>query len=109
MARARRAYHGGRVRRALEAGVGSEVLARAHIVAVDDAGQTARIGELHHAIDAGVRSEADVVTLGALVDGATGRAREDEITVADLTGVGVQDAAIAALVLRRAIGAGVFG
>ena len=81
------------------------VLARADVVAVDDAGQTARIGELHHAIDAGVRSEADVVTLGALVNGATGRTREDEITVADLTGVGVQDAAIAALVLRRALAA----
>lgn len=82
------------------------VLARADIVAVDDAGQAARIGELHHAIDAGARSEADVVTLGALVDGAVaGRAREEDITVADLTGVGVQDAAIAALVLRRAVGA----
>jgi ornithine cyclodeaminase len=82
------------------------VLARADIVAVDDPGQAARIGELHHAIDAGVRGEADVVSLGALVVGATaGRAREEDITVADLTGVGVQDAAIAALVLRRAVSA----
>jgi ornithine cyclodeaminase len=82
------------------------VLARADVVAVDDPAQTARIGELHHAIDAGVRSEADVVTLGGLVDGAaSGRGREEDVTVADLTGVGVQDAAIAALVLRRAVGA----
>jgi ornithine cyclodeaminase len=80
------------------------VLARADVVAVDDVGQAARIGELHHAVDAGVRSETQVVTLGGLAAGAAvGRSRDEDTTVADLTGVGVQDAAIAALVLRRAV------
>jgi len=80
------------------------ILARADVVAVDDVGQTARLGELHHAIEAGTRTEASVVTLGELVAGAaTGRARDTDVTVADLTGVGVQDAAIAALVVRRAV------
>jgi ornithine cyclodeaminase len=80
------------------------VLGRAAVVAVDDRSQTARFGELHHAIASGDRSEEDVVTLGELLDGAgRGRRSADEITVADLTGVGVQDAAIAALVMRRAI------
>jgi ornithine cyclodeaminase len=82
------------------------VLARADVVAVDDRSQTARFGELHHAIDSGDRSQEDVVTLGELLDGAAqGRGSADEITVADLTGVGVQDAAIAALVMRRAVAA----
>jgi ornithine cyclodeaminase len=41
--------------------------------------------------------------LGELLEGvAPGRVGDEEITVADLTGVGVQDAAIAALVLREA-------
>jgi ornithine cyclodeaminase len=79
------------------------VLARADIVAVDDRNQTASFGELHHAIDAGLCTADEAVTLGALLEGAAaGRTRRDEITVADLTGVGVQDAAIAALVLREA-------
>jgi ornithine cyclodeaminase len=80
------------------------VLGRADVVAVDDRSQTARFGELHHAIESGERGEDDVVTLGELLEGvARGRETADDITVADLTGVGVQDAAIAALVLRRAV------
>jgi ornithine cyclodeaminase/alanine dehydrogenase-like protein (mu-crystallin family) len=80
-----------------------DVLARAGVIAVDDRRQAASFGELHHAIEAGVRTEEDVVTLGELLEGvAPGRVRDDDLTVADLTGVGVQDAAIAALVLREA-------
>jgi ornithine cyclodeaminase/alanine dehydrogenase-like protein (mu-crystallin family) len=80
-----------------------EVLARASVVAVDDRRQAASFGELHHAIDAGLRTEEDAVTLGELLEGvAQGRVSDEDITVADLTGVGVQDAAIATLVLREA-------
>jgi ornithine cyclodeaminase/alanine dehydrogenase-like protein (mu-crystallin family) len=82
----------------------AEVLARAGVVAVDDRRQAAGFGELHHAVEAGLRTEEDVVTLGELLEGvAQGRTGAEEITVADLTGVGVQDAAIATLVLREAI------
>ena len=43
------------------------------------------------------------ITLGELLEGtAQGRVGADDITVADLTGVGIQDAAIAALVMREA-------
>lgn len=81
-----------------------EVLGRADVVAVDDLGQAARLGELHHAIDAGLRSADTVVTLGALLAGdSPRRSRADDVTVADLTGVGVQDAAIAALVVKKAV------
>jgi len=80
-----------------------DVLARASVVAVDDRRQAASFGELHHAIEAGLRTEADAVTLGELLEGgAQGRVSDEDITVADLTGVGVQDAAIATLVLREA-------
>ncbi len=80
-----------------------DVLARASVIAVDDRRQAASFGELHHAIEAGIRTEEDVVTLGELLEGvAPGRVRDDDVTVADLTGVGVQDAAIASLVFREA-------
>jgi ornithine cyclodeaminase/alanine dehydrogenase-like protein (mu-crystallin family) len=79
-----------------------DVLARADVVAVDDRGQAAHFGELHHAIQAGFCAHEDVVTLGELLDGtARGRVGADDLTVADLTGVGVQDAAIAALAARE--------
>jgi len=79
--------------------LGPGVLGRAAVVAVDDRRQTAAFGEVHHALG----EEPNVVTLGELLDGVReGRTSAEQITVADLTGVGVQDAAIAALVLREA-------
>ncbi|MFO7693982.1 MAG: hypothetical protein R6V57_12910 [Vicinamibacterales bacterium] len=74
-------------------------LARADIVVVDRLSQCARFGELSHALAAGLLREADVRgQLGELVAGRKpGRTRDDEITICDLTGVGFQDTAIAAL------------
>src|SRR5262249_21870980 len=81
----------------------ADVLGRADVVAVDDRGQAPHLGELHHGLAAGSLDEDDVVTLGELLEGAAvGRTALQDITVADLTGVGVQDAAIAALVVRNA-------
>jgi ornithine cyclodeaminase/alanine dehydrogenase-like protein (mu-crystallin family) len=83
------------------------VLARADIVAADHPPVTAANGEVHHALDDGSITLDDVVALGALVAGATGRTGAKQITVADLCGVGVQDASVAAEVMRRAEGAGI--
>ncbi len=48
------------------------------------------------------KPEAVYGELGDLAAGRLpGRERESEITIADLTGVGVQDAAIAAAVMER--------
>jgi ornithine cyclodeaminase/alanine dehydrogenase-like protein (mu-crystallin family) len=80
------------------------VFARADVIAVDDRRQAAQFGELHHAIESGLFEERDAVTLGELLmNEATGRTTTEEITVVDLTGVGVQDAAIAALTIRKAL------
>ncbi len=64
--------------------------------------QTERYGNLRHAIAAGfVTRERVYAELGELAAGRRpGRERPDEITVADLTGVGVQDAAIAQAVVE---------
>jgi ornithine cyclodeaminase/alanine dehydrogenase-like protein (mu-crystallin family) len=78
------------------------LLAKADKVIADRIAQTARYGNLHHAIAAGVLTSEKVYgELGDLAAGRlAGRQDPDEITVADLTGVGVQDAAIAAAVVE---------
>jgi ornithine cyclodeaminase/alanine dehydrogenase-like protein (mu-crystallin family) len=66
-------------------------------VVTDLTEQAARIGDLHHAIDAGVMSAADVhAELGEVIAGRKpGRERADEIIVFDSTGTGLQDVAAA--------------
>jgi len=70
--------------------------------------QTRILGELHHAITAGmVKPNQQFTELGAVIAGkAKGRAKAEEITFADLTGTGVQDTAIANLAITRAKDAG---
>jgi ornithine cyclodeaminase len=64
---------------------------------VDRLTQCASFGELSHGLAAAVVDEAQVVELGAIVAGrAPGRTTDQQITIADLTGVGFQDTAIAA-------------
>lgn len=72
------------------------LLRKADKLIADRVVQTEQYGNLHHAIAAGVMTRARVTgELGDLATGRLpGRERPDEITVADLTGVGVQDAAI---------------
>ncbi|HEX5476209.1 MAG TPA: hypothetical protein VFX12_16235 [Vicinamibacterales bacterium] len=75
-------------------------LARADLVVVDRVSQCAAFGELKHALDAGVLTGERVRELGAVVAGRhPGRTRDDELTIADLTGVGFQDTAIASAAL----------
>ena len=74
----------------------SAVVERADVVVADSLSQCADRGEIHHASNAGT-----VVQLGDIVAGrVAGRTSDDQITVADLTGVAVQDVAIATAVLK---------
>ena len=74
----------------------------------DSVKQTRRLGELHHAIAAGLtETEVDFPELGQIVAGLRpGRTSRDQITIADLTGTGIQDTAIATLAFARAGSAG---
>jgi ornithine cyclodeaminase len=84
-----------------------EVLGRADLVVADSVPQCLAIGELHHAVAAGAIDPATVVALGAITGGSVkGRTGDGQLTVCDLTGVGVQDVAAAVLVLERAGDAG---
>ncbi len=81
-----------------------EVLTLADLLVCDRRSQCAAMGELQHAIGAGVINEdADILELGTITSGRhPGRSSPDQITVCDLTGTGVQDTAIAALAYARA-------
>jgi len=85
------------------------VLARADKVVVDRLDQCLHLGELHHAVRAGMLAAGDVwAELGEVAAGSKpGRESDDEITVADLTGVGIQDAAVANVVVAEAMRRGV--
>ncbi len=84
------------------------VFAHADRVVCDRKSQCFRLGELHHALEAGVITEDhDIAELGELTAGLrSGRETDAEITVCDLTGVGVQDTAIALLAYEKAVDRG---
>jgi ornithine cyclodeaminase/alanine dehydrogenase-like protein (mu-crystallin family) len=77
-------------------------------VVTDITAQCAAIGDLHHAIAAGVMAAADVRgELGAIVSGRQpGRTDDRDVVVFDSTGTALQDVAVAALAYERAVHAG---
>jgi alanine dehydrogenase len=77
-------------------------------VVVDSLEQCAGIGDLHHAIAAGLLEAADVhAELPDLVEGRRpGRENAEEITVFDSTGTALEDVAAAAAVYEKALAAG---
>lgn len=84
-----------------------ELVAQSKLV-VDLLEQAKEVGELHHALDAGLMTEADVhADLGELITGRIeGRTSETEITIFDSTGTALQDTAAAILAYERAALAG---
>ncbi len=77
-----------------------DLLARADIVVVDSRSQALERGELHHALAAYPRLADSALEIGAIASGkARGRTSDGQITIADLTGVAVQDVEIAKAVL----------
>lgn len=83
------------------------LLAAATVVA-DSLEQCAAIGEIHHAIAAGLLAPSDVhAELADVLSGRKrGRASADEITIFDSTGTALEDVAAAAAVYEKAVAAG---
>lgn len=68
------------------------ILRMADLVVADSIEQCRVRGEIFHALEAGTIRDGDILELGNLIaDPALGRTDESQITVADLTGVAVQD------------------
>ena len=83
----------------------ADALGRADLLVCDRKSQSFRLGEFHNGLEAGVLSPDDpIIELGDLTSGREpGRRSDEEITICDLTGVGVQDTAIARLAYRKAM------
>lgn len=76
-----------------------EILQTADIVVADSIEQCMLRGEIHKALEAGLLNKEDIFELGnVIIDKELQRTSADQITVADLTGVAVQDAQIATAV-----------
>ena len=74
----------------------SQVLAKADIVVADSISQCECRGEIFKALEAGIIGKDKICELGNVIQGkAKKRSSDEQITVADLTGVAVQDIQIA--------------
>ncbi|MCP8617327.1 cyclodeaminase [Salirhabdus salicampi] len=80
-----------------------DVFLQADRIVCDVKSQCKRLGELHHAYDDGtISNQTSITELGEiLTNEKSGRLSNQEITVCDLTGTGVQDTAIAIVAYEK--------
>ncbi|SNS86609.1 iminosuccinate reductase BhcD [Antarctobacter heliothermus] len=87
--------------------VEAALLARAAVF-TDEVAQSVSIGEAQHAVAQGLIQDSDIAQLGAVINGShPGRISDDQITLFDGTGVGLQDLAVAAAVVDLAVAQGI--
>ncbi len=73
-------------------------------VFTDEIAQSITLGEAQHAVKAGLKTEDDITEIGAVINGKhPGRTGDDEITLFDGTGVGLQDLAVASSIVALAV------
>ena len=83
-----------------------------HLVAqasvfTDEVAQSITIGEAQHAVGSGALDPAAITPIGAVINGEhPGRTAEDQITLFDGTGVGLQDLAVASVAAQLAAESG---
>jgi alanine dehydrogenase len=78
-------------------------LIAAATVFTDEVAQSISIGECQHAIAAGLIAEDAITPIGRVINGEhPGRSTDDEITLFDGTGVGLQDLAVASVAADQA-------
>ncbi|MFQ3184846.1 MAG: alanine dehydrogenase [Alteromonas macleodii] len=72
-------------------------------VFTDEITQSVTLGETQHAFNAGLKSLDDIYEIGAVINGThAGRTSDREITLFDGTGVGLQDLAVSASIVKIA-------
>ncbi|MDX1780285.1 MAG: ornithine cyclodeaminase family protein [Thalassovita sp.] len=87
--------------------VDPQLLVKADVF-TDEVAQSITIGEAQHAVAQGLIKEDDVAQIGAVINGTNpGRTSDDQITLFDGTGVGLQDLAVAAAVVDLAVEKGI--
>ncbi len=85
--------------------ISSEIIAGGASYFCDRLPQTSKLGELHHAIENGLLpASIEFPELGQLIARQSpARQNDEEITLCDLTGTGIQDTAIATLAYQRCL------
>ncbi len=79
----------------------AEVLGKADLVVADSVSQCVDHGECFGAVQGGHIAAKSILELGHVIkDRGIGRTNQGQITVADLTGVAIQDIQIAKMVAR---------
>ena len=87
--------------------VEAALVARAKVY-TDEVAQSVTIGEAQHAVTQGLLAESDIAQLGEVINGTDpGRTADAELTLFDGTGVGLQDLAVAAVVVDLAVKKGI--
>jgi alanine dehydrogenase len=85
------------------------LVARATVF-TDEVAQSVTLGEAQHAVQQGLITGSDITPIGKVINGDhAGRQSEDEITLFDGTGVGLQDLAVAQVAARVAREQGLAG
>jgi ornithine cyclodeaminase len=80
----------------------AELLAKANLVVADSISQCVDHGECFHAVTRQLIEEDSIAELGNVIKNpGLGRISEEQITVADLTGVAIQDIQIAKMVSQQ--------
>ncbi|EAQ65811.1 possible ornithine cyclodeaminase, partial [Marinomonas sp. MED121] len=75
--------------------VDADLLASATVF-TDEVAQSISLGEAQHAVASGLIKVEEITPIGEVINGThLGRTSEDEITLFDGTGVGLQDLAVA--------------
>ena len=79
-----------------------EIFAKADKVIVDSQSQCIELGDVSYAVKKGLIKKERLLELGEVImNSSLGRTSESEITVADLTGVAIQDLQIAAAIFEK--------
>ncbi len=82
--------------------VDSQLLAKATVF-TDELAQSITIGEAQHAVAQNIITAADITPIGEVINGsALGRSSQEQITLFDGTGVGLQDLAVASVAAQLA-------
>lgn len=77
-------------------------------VFTDEVAQSVTIGEAQHAVAQGLIAPHDITQIGAVINGdRPGRVSDDQITLFDGTGVGLQDLAVASAAVDLAVERGI--
>lgn len=81
----------------------TSLLEKADLLVADSIDQCQLRGEIHHAINDKSISKGNILELGNIISGTSaGRLSENQITIADLTGVAVQDISISKAIYESA-------